>query len=185
MGLMMAAMEYRTATAADAGAIANLHAESWRIAYRGMLSDAYLERDVVTDRLEIWTGRLQSPTDTHFTLLADDGGEVVGFAHTIADHDAEWGALLDNLHAAPARKGQGIGTRLMAESAAWVEANATRPSLYLWVLEDNKNARHFYDSLGAEHVGTEVRTGPGGSEATALRCAWPDLHVLTQLRPRG
>ena len=35
-------MQIRLATLADAEAIAHVHAESWRTAYRGALSDAYL-----------------------------------------------------------------------------------------------------------------------------------------------
>ncbi len=47
------------ASAQDAEAIARLQAQSWRITYRGMLPDEYLDRHVVADRLH--TGPCASP----------------------------------------------------------------------------------------------------------------------------
>lgn len=52
-------MLYREATALDADAIAVLHAESWRRAYRGHLSDAYLDGPIFKDRTSVWRGRFQ------------------------------------------------------------------------------------------------------------------------------
>src|SRR6188768_3459087 len=43
----------RPATAGDAGQIAALHADSWRRHYRGAYSDAFLDGDVLTDRLRV------------------------------------------------------------------------------------------------------------------------------------
>ena len=57
-------MEYRHATAQDASAIATLHAESWRQNYRGAFSDAFLDGDVHTERLTVWTKRLRTPGPT-------------------------------------------------------------------------------------------------------------------------
>ncbi|HZQ85381.1 MAG TPA: GNAT family N-acetyltransferase [Acidimicrobiales bacterium] len=180
---MIAAMEYRAATADDAGAIARLHADSWRIAYRGMLSDEYLDGPLYDDRLTVWTERMAHQGPHQFTLVADDAGALAGFAHTFTDESETWGSYVENLHAAPDRKGQGIGTRLMAETAAWVEANARLKSLYLFVLERNTNAQHFYDAVGGQQDGAEVRTGADGTQNNALRYVWRDLHLLSQLRP--
>jgi len=176
-------MDYRPATPDDAAAIARLHADSWRIAYRGMLSDEYLDGPVFEERLAVWTQRMAERGPTQYTVVADDGGTLAGFAHTYADLDPVWGSYLENLHAAPDRKGQGIGTRLMAETAAWADVNTASRTLYLFVLEKNTPAQHFYEAVGGEHTDDEVRTGADGSPNTALRYVWRDLHVLSQLRP--
>ena len=42
----------------DAAAIATLHAESWRTAYRGLVPDAFLDGPVVEDRMHLWRKRL-------------------------------------------------------------------------------------------------------------------------------
>ncbi|MDQ3147017.1 MAG: hypothetical protein M3R01_08840 [Actinomycetota bacterium] len=39
--------------------------------YRGAYSDAYLDGDVLADRLAVWTGRLTQPVPSHCTIVAD------------------------------------------------------------------------------------------------------------------
>jgi hypothetical protein len=46
-------MRFREATGADAMAVAMLHAESWRVHYRGAYRDEYLNGDVVEDRIRV------------------------------------------------------------------------------------------------------------------------------------
>ena len=46
LNLTLAFMHLRTANQSDIQAIASLHAASWRHAYRGALSDAYLAGDI-------------------------------------------------------------------------------------------------------------------------------------------
>jgi ribosomal protein S18 acetylase RimI-like enzyme len=168
-------MEFRDATADDAEAIAGLHADSWRRNYRGAYLDAYLDGDVVTDRLAVWTERLTRPRLDRCTIVAARDGVVVGLAHTILDDDPTWGALLENLHVAHDLKGHGIGTRLMVETALVVVERAPSTGLYLWVLEQNKAAQAFYQARGGACVGRELRGPfPGGGAAVGLRYAWSD-----------
>ncbi len=51
-------LEYRLATAADADAIAELHARSWRENYRGAYRDEFLDADLVAERRGVWRERL-------------------------------------------------------------------------------------------------------------------------------
>src|SRR3989442_13448893 len=102
--------QFRLAGPADAEAVANLHAESWRRHYRGAYSDAFLDGDVIADRLAVWSQRLREDDPSRCTILAEAGG-VVGFAHAVFDEHAAWGALLGNMHVADARKRRGIGYR--------------------------------------------------------------------------
>src|SRR5437588_2985928 len=111
-------VQLRFAAAADAHSIAALHAQSWQHHYRGAYSDHFLDGDVLTDRLAVWTGQRSNPAAEHRTLVAQCGEAVVGFAHTVLDDDAVYGALLDNLHVAYASKGQGIGTKLLSATAS-------------------------------------------------------------------
>jgi len=172
-------VRYREATEHDAGAIAALHADSWRHHYRGAYLDAYLDGDIVTDRLEVWTTRLTPPRLNQYTVCADSGGDIIGFAHTVFDHDPTWGALLDNLHVRSDLKGHGIGTRLLSEAA--LELIRCRPSesLYLWVLDQNESAQLFYDARGGSRVESTLRGPfPGGGRAVGHRYLWPDPSRL-------
>jgi hypothetical protein len=73
-------MDYREATAADAAAIAGLHADSWRRHYRGAYLDSFLDGDVIADRMAEWADRLSRPAPDRYTVVADLGGAVAGFA---------------------------------------------------------------------------------------------------------
>ncbi len=177
------AVRYRLAIVSDAPAIAKLHAESWRVAYRGMFPDDFLDNEVFEDRAKVWQERFADPDleTTAITVLAE-GGELMGFAHSIIDDDATYGTLLDNLHVRQAKHRSGIGTRLMAETAERL-ATLGRFTLYLWVLEDNDGARAFYRSLGGEECGRgSVADGPSNPSLPAvpsLRICWQELDRLT------
>ena len=171
-------VEYRQATPSDVPAIAGLHADSWRRNYRGALADSFLDGDVLADRLSVWGERLAHPGPDHSTIVAEDDGAVVGFAHTIFDDHPAWGALLDNLHVADAMKRRGVGRDLMAETATTVVAQTPSTGLYLWVLEQNTAAQAFYGALGGRCVERGFGSPPGGGHPPRLRYAWPDPTVL-------
>ena len=46
----------RAAASADMPAIADIHASSWRVAYRGLFPDAFLDGPLVDNRLAHWWG---------------------------------------------------------------------------------------------------------------------------------
>jgi GNAT superfamily N-acetyltransferase len=172
-------MEFRPATAADIEAVAGLHVDSWRRNHRGAYSDAYLDGDVVADRLVVWTGRLGQPTPNQYGVVAEHDGRVVGFAFTILDEHPKLGALLENLHVAHDWKGGGVGTRLMSETAHELIARRPSSGLFLSVLEQNSAAQVFYAARGGVNV--ERRMGgpfPGGGTAPVFLIAWPDPSSL-------
>jgi ribosomal protein S18 acetylase RimI-like enzyme len=172
-------MELRPATRDDVDGIAALHADSWRRNYRGAFLDSYLDGDVVADRLAVWTDRIAHAGPTERTIVAEQDGEFLGFAHTQFDEDPIWGALLDNLHVVHDHKGLGIGTNLLRETARAVLARPAPTGLYLWVLEQNTAAQAFYAARGGREVGRELRGPfPGGGTAVGFRIAWPDPSVL-------
>ena len=173
-------VEYREATEQDAGAIAALHADSWRRHYRGAYLDSFLEGDVIADRLEVWASRLAAPRLDQYTVIADGGGgDLFGFVHTMFDHDPKWGALLDNLHVRSDLKGNEIGTHLLSQAALGLLQHRASGPIYLWVLDQNKAAQSFYDARGGARVESALRGPfPGGGRAMGHRYFWPDASVL-------
>jgi GNAT superfamily N-acetyltransferase len=174
----------RPAGAGDAPAIARLHAESWRRHYRGAYADAFLDGDVLADRLAVWHQRLSTPDPQRVTVVAENDGAVIGFAHAVVDEDPAWGALLDNVHVAHDHKRLGIGTLLMAASARVAVERARLPRLYLWVLEANVAAQAFYRARGGTPVERRPVPPPGGvpgrltGDPLAIRYVWPEPTVL-------
>ena len=170
---------FRPGTLSDAASIAGLHADSWRRHYRGAYSDEYLDGDILQDRNSVWSERLTSSDDNHYTIVAERDGLLIGFAHTRLDSDPEWGSLLDNLHVRHDLKRQGVGRALMRSTALVLGERRPSGGLYLWVLRQNTAAQAFYSAQGGKVV--EERLGrplPGGGTAPVLRYAWPDPGVL-------
>jgi ribosomal protein S18 acetylase RimI-like enzyme len=177
------AVTYRAARPSDAPAIAALHADSWRRHYRGAYSDAFLDGDVTAERLQVWTERMNEPEDGRSTIVAESGGELVGFCHAVFDHDPKWGTLVDNLHVTHGLKRGGIGTRLLAHTAEVVVARRPRTGLCLWVLEQNTAAQAFYEARGGVRVEHGWAGAPEGDPRLngrpgRFRYAWSDPAVL-------
>jgi ribosomal protein S18 acetylase RimI-like enzyme len=180
------ALSFRAATAADADAVAGLHADSWRRFYRGAYADAFMDRDALADRRAVWSERLASQGSEAVTILAEADGEaeLAAFVHLVLDADERWGSLIDNLHVGHRHHRRGIGSALLAHAAqATVDRGAT-PAMYLWVLEQNRAAQAFYAAHGGGCAERDLVPSPGGvcgrlnGRPARLRYVWPDAGVL-------
>jgi GNAT superfamily N-acetyltransferase len=175
----MSAVVFRSAGLADAESVAELHADSWRRHYRGAYADAFLDGDIAAERNAVWTSRLATPAGTA-TVLAEYDGRLVGFVHVMLDDDPEWGSLVDNLHVRHDQHRLGIGTDLLTRAAAAVTEQAASNAMYLWVLEQNTSAQHFYRTAGGTAVDKAPVPPPGGDptrltgDPHCLRIVWPD-----------
>jgi ribosomal protein S18 acetylase RimI-like enzyme len=165
-------MKIRPATPADAAAIAALHASSWRIAYKGTLSDAYLENDAPADRSDLWAQRFAAPETTQCILVAQDQGRVAGFVCAYAGKHPQWGSFIDNLHVAQDQQGKGLGKALLAAIAGWCEQHAPGRSIYLSVIQSNHKAQGFYTALGARNAETGLWHAPDGSAVPTFWFVW-------------
>ena len=173
-------MQVRDATQSDGPRIAALHAASWRLTYRGLLRDEYLDGDLVVERNRLWAERLAAPEPRQRIVLAEVGPQLAGFACAFGSADPEMGTMLDNLHVGYEFQRQGIGARLMSDIVSWCRAEVPEEGLFLWVLEDNAKARRFYEHLGATKVGADVWHSPDGGAIPSLCYAWTRLAPLMQ-----
>lgn len=165
-------MIYRNANRNDAENIAHLHAESWRNTYRGMLSDAYLDSVVATERLSHWQKRFTEPDSHQHIILALEADELLGFTCIYGDDDPKWGTMIDNLHIRPDKKGQGLGKKLLEMALEWSKENHPNRPIHLWVFEQNFAARGFYERMGGTNVERVLHHNEDDTEGYALRYAW-------------
>jgi len=179
---------FRRATGSDAEAIASLHTESWRDAYRGILPDSYLDGQIADERATLWRSRFSSlDSDRFLVVVTESPEELVGFACVLLDEDPQWGACLDNLHVLPRWRSRGVGRLLFGRAAQWVMSTVPGWPIHVWVFEANTGARRFYDALGgevAEHHKKEVLKG---ITIPSVLYVWRDLQELlknlTLIRP--
>jgi len=147
----------RDAMPADARAIAEVHVRSWQAAYRGELPDDYLDGLSVDERETWWRDTLSGPTRASGTLVAEDGGRVIGFAGfgPTRDDDAPPGTgEVYAIYLDPDRFGRGVGRELFDRANGRLrELGFTRATL--WTLTTNERARRFYERAGWAFDGTE------------------------------
>jgi ribosomal protein S18 acetylase RimI-like enzyme len=150
-------MRIREAEPEDAKAIAGVHVRSWQAAYRGQLTDEYLDGLSVEERLEQHRRSLEEPRAEWRTWVADDGGRVVGFAVTGPSEDADAEPSTAEVYAIylePDRVGTGLGRGLFEHAVADLRERGFKV-VTLWVLETNERARRFYEVAGWHADGAE------------------------------
>jgi GNAT superfamily N-acetyltransferase len=147
---MRAAATIRSARPEDARPVAEVHVDSWRHTYRGVLPDEYLDRLSVDDRESMWLGAFADPDPKSGALVAEADGHLVGFASfgPSRDEDAPDGTgEVPAIYVEPAALGTGVGRELFAAVTETLrDAGFTRATL--WVLEANASARRFYEKAG-------------------------------------
>lgn len=180
----MNTLVFRRATGNDAEAIASMHTESWRDAYRGILPDSYLDGQVADERANLWRSRFSSlGSDRFLVVLAESPRGLVGFACVLLDEDPQWGACLDNLHVMPGWRSRGVGRLLFGRAVQWVMSTEPGWPIHLWVFEANAGARRLYDALGGEVVKHHKKEVLKGIEIPSVLYVWRDpqelLNILT------
>jgi ribosomal protein S18 acetylase RimI-like enzyme len=151
-------MRIREAEPRDARAIAEIHVRAWRDAYRGQLSDAYLDGLDVDERLEQHRRSLEEPRSDWRSWVAEDGGRVVGFAVTGPSEDADAGERTGEVYAIylePDRVGTGLGRSLFEHALEDLRERGFAEAT-LWVLATNERARRFYEIAGWKPDGAET-----------------------------
>ncbi len=171
-------MELRIAEYKDYERIAHLHAESWKRHYRGILSNSYLDKDVLDDKLLIWQIRLTNPPFNQHIVLAEDGEHLLGFACLFGNHDFERGSFIDALHVEDGYRGRGIGKQLLLAVAEWQQQYFKDSGLYLEVVSQNTSAIEFYRHIGGKECQERVWQAPGGTEIMEKVFRWSNAQSL-------
>lgn len=173
---MSVGVTLRSATEADAADVAAIHTASWRNAYAGILAPEFLNGDIESDRLELWSRRLADrPPSQLVDVALDVTGPMVAFICSYRDVDPRWGSLVDNLHVLPGLRRRGIGEKLLQGIVEQLAARDPDSGLHLWVFEANLAALHFYHRLGGRVVEKHTSEIPAAGGKPVLRVHWPKL----------
>ena len=169
---MDGSVEIRHARADDADAIARVQNRSWRAAYEHVFGAERLARLSDAERARGWHARLSHPMERTRVLVADQHGEVVGFAMVGPSRDPDARTSVGELYALyadPSRWSRGVGRELMRATVSALRDLAFDEAT-LWVLDDNPQARRFYEAGGwrLEH-GTKKRDTFLNTSVTEVR----------------
>jgi len=141
-------MNIRPATAGDEEGIAVAHVRAWQAAYRGIVSDVFLDGLNAAERATRWAEVLRDPNCKLLVAMKDD--RVLGFVsfgksreEQAAPRDGEvWTMYVD-----PTSWRQGVGQALMREALSALERGGYA-AVWVWVLQANSQAIAFYESCG-------------------------------------
>ena len=152
-------MTIRQAEEADVLQIAQILVEDWKIAYRGIIDGAFLDAMNVKERYERELRRYRQYT------VAARGREVLGFIWAQAAEDEAADCEIVALYVRYAERKSGVGRALFRHAADGFRA-AGKKRLIVWCLEENAEARRFYEKMG----GQMYRTGthPWGGRDYAM-----------------
>jgi GNAT superfamily N-acetyltransferase len=150
----------RPAVAGDADAIGRVQVETWRAAYRGLMSDEVVAQFNVEAQQRLWSERLaRQPRPGSATFVAELDGEIVGFASIgrSRDDEAENEGELYAIYVHPSCWDRGIGRALIERAEESMRAFGFERAV-LWVLEGNERGERFYRAAGWECDGRKLET---------------------------
>jgi ribosomal protein S18 acetylase RimI-like enzyme len=153
----------------DAQALADVHTRAWLGAYRGLISDAFLDGISAEQWAARWAQRLSGDELPPVRVAVRDGA-IVGFCVVATPScDEDTGDDVSEvvaLNVGPDAWRCGVGTALMIDALDRLRRGGRR-MVSLWVVDGNDRAQRFYARLGFEFDGTS--TVDEEIEATELR----------------
>jgi ribosomal protein S18 acetylase RimI-like enzyme len=142
-------MKIRRVTPQDADALARVHIDSWRSAYRGLVPDSQLAKLDYATRARRFRQALGEHAEE--TYLAEENGEALGFL-TVGecrdgDVDRQKTGEIWGIYMAPAHWRRGVGRSLCRYGENLLRSRGYTTAT-LWVFAGNGQAKSFYEAMG-------------------------------------
>ncbi len=144
----------RKATIADVNVLGYIHAESWKMAYKGIIPEHVLDNITVEKRAKRFYNALKEGSEENIIISVE--GDPAGFlclGHCRDEdldksHGEIWGIYLLSKY-----WNKGIGSMLFEHGINQLYDRGY-VKVSLWVLEENTQAREFYEKRGFTFDGT-------------------------------
>jgi GNAT superfamily N-acetyltransferase len=166
----------RAANPADSCEIANVHLNSWREAYVGLLSQAYLDSLPLTfrRRARMWTRTIEYPDQNQKIYVVDSSAVgVVGFVAASRARDERFKGFgeIAAIYLLQAYQEKGLGSALLNRAFEYLLSLGFQRT-YCWVLENNPTCA-FYARTGGKVLKDEIKYADiGGQQFRALAYGW-------------
>lgn len=148
----------------DKMAISKIYEESWKSAYKGIIPQDYL--DSIPEGH--WATGLENPNWN--TLVCIEAGKIVGtssFCESRFEQYDGWGEII-SIYLLPEYMGRGFGKALLELAIAELKKLGYY-DIFLWVLEQNWKARHFYENAGFSMTDDFLDDNIGGKDLREVR----------------
>lgn len=155
-------------------AVSNIYERSWKYAYRGIIPDTWLARIPAGQ----WANGLKASGRLSLLLFAD--GQMCGsssYCHARMEEMQGYGEIV-SMYLLPEAMHKGYGYQFMQAVVSGLR-DLGYQKVYLWVLEDNMNARRFYERFGFVPNGRRQTDTFDGKEVAELMYVYgeePNRH---------
>ena len=152
-------MIVRIAFPKDADTVGQVHSSAWKSAYLGIIPDDFIDSDTAEKRKTEFLESIKDKNCTYYLL--EESNQVAGI---VKAHKSNNILEVESIYILSEFRGKGLGKQFFD----FIKANRSECSIFLWVLEANTNARHFYESIGFIPTG-DTRTITRGVKLTQVR----------------
>ena len=152
--------------------ISKIYEKSWRHAYKGIIPRSYLD--------SIPEGRWESQIDTPDwnTLVVTENEKIIGtssFCKSRFEQFCNWGEII-SIYLLPEYMGKGYGKVLLTSAVLELKKQGYE-DVFLWVLAENRRARHFYEEFGFLITDDTLTDNIGGKDLQEIRYIYKQRSV--------
>ena len=164
-------MEIRYITKSDdRTAISKVYEESWKYAYQGIVPQDYLD-DIPKGQ---WALRIEQADRKNLVMVQN---EMIigtsGFGKSRMKEMNGFGEII-SLYFLPEYMGKGYG-RLLLQAVVSELKKMGFDKVFLWVLEENQNARYFYEKCGFVQTERWLFSDIGGKKLKEVQYCYQDI----------
>ncbi len=163
-------MEIRYMTQSDDRlAISKVYEESWKYAYQGIVPQDYL--DSISEGH--WASHIEQAERKNLVVVQN--GLIIGtagFSKSRMEEMNGFGEII-SLYFLPEYMRKGYG-RLLLQAVVGELKKMGFDKVFLWVLEENRNARHFYEKCGFVQTERCLISNIGGKELKEVQYCYQD-----------
>lgn len=139
----------------DEEVLAYIQTESWKAAFKDILSEEVLEKYTNLDKAtEMYKALIEQKIGNGYLLKIDGKAHAIAWWNTTREADMPGYAELICIHSLPDRWRSGFGSKLMNRVLEDIKI-VGYSKVMLWVFAENTSARAFYEKHGFRANGTE------------------------------
>lgn len=141
----------------DRYVISEIYEKSWKYAYKDIVPKEYLD-SIPNGK---WAQGIEA--EGRYSMVLEDGQNIVGtasFCKSRMEEMADFGEVV-SIYLLPEAMGKGYGKLLLDAVIEGLKQMGFH-DVFLWVLEENGNARRFYEKFGFWKSGRYMENNIGG-----------------------
>lgn len=165
-------MKIREAKAGDEKKIADVIISTWKVAYRGIVPDDFLDVLTTEQHEKLFKKNISEKTET-ILVLENNAEKVVGMISGGVDRSREYDCEIVAIYILPEYQKKGLGSCLFKEMITSHKRHNYK-TMVIWTFKENKDSG-FYEKLGGE-IRLENTCFIGNTKIPIVGFIWDDIN---------